>query len=236
MKAKLLPCSSLIGAALASLLITAPCLAIDPETKRGSVQSATPAILLANQVKNGAKPAAPKSPAAGSRRTNRPTTGNTRADFKTVERNVIEMVHRHLPELEALLEQLKKKEPKQYEAAVRNLAKSQRRLQIAEKRGSQMFELEVRLVQTQTSINLLIAKLKVRDKEADRNALRAATKTLAELQLNKSQLELAQMKSRLAKLQETVNNAETRVEQQESALKQGLESSYQTYLRKAGRK
>ena len=154
----------------------------------------------------------------------------------SVERNVIEMVHRHLPELEALLEQLKKKEPKQYEAAVRNLAKSQRRLQIAEKRGSQMFELEVRLVQTQTSINLLIAKLKVRDKDADRNALRAATKTLAELQLNKSQLELAQMKSRLAKLQETVNNAETRVEQQESALKQGLESSYQTYLRKAGRK
>ena len=74
------------------------------------------------------------------------------------------------------------------------------------------------------------------DKDADRNALRAATKTLAELQLNKSQLELAQMKSRLAKLQETVNNAETRVEQQESALKQGLESSYQTYLRKAGRK
>ena len=235
MKANLVPCSVIAAAALTCLLIVTPCLGNDPETKRGSVQSTTPAILLANQVKTSTKPPADKSPGNGNRTTNRQPTGNARADFKTIEHNVTEMVHRHLPELKALLEQLKKKEPKQYEAAVRNLAKSQRRLQIAEKRGSEVFELEVRLVQTQTSINFLIAKLRVRDKSVDRDALLAATKTLAELQLSKSQLELSQMKARLAKLQEAANHAEARIEQQESALEQGLESSYQFYLRKAGR-
>ncbi|WP_182869266.1 hypothetical protein [Stieleria mannarensis] len=152
------------------------------------------------------------------------------------ERAVLEMVHDHLPELKVLLDQLREKEPKQYGIAINNLAKSSRRLQSAKRRGEEAFELEVHVVQAQSAINLLVAKLKLRDNKKDRAALREATKRLELAQIARAAFDVKQMRSRLDKLQEQLEAAEKRLDEKQSKLDANVQKGFQTYLRKSGRK
>ncbi len=152
------------------------------------------------------------------------------------ERGVLQMVHDHLPEIKVLLDQLREKEPRQYDAAIMNLAKSSRRLQAARKRGEAAFELEVQVVQAQSAINLLVAKLKVRDNQADRAALRDATQRLELAEFSRAKHDVAQMRSRLDKLQEQLQVAEKRLGEKQSQRDENIERAFQIYLRKSGRK
>ena len=152
------------------------------------------------------------------------------------ERGVLQMVHDHLPEIKVLLDQLREKEPRQYDAAIMNLAKSSRRLQAAQKRGEAAFELEVQVVQAQSAINLLVAKLKVRDNQADRAALRDATQRLELAEFSRAKHDVAQMRSRLDKLQEQLQVAEKRLGDKQSQRDENIERAFQIYLRKSGRK
>ena len=152
------------------------------------------------------------------------------------ERGVLQMVHDHLPEIKVLLDQLREKEPRQYDAAIMNLAKSSRRLQAARKRGEAAFELEVQVVQAQSAINLLVAKLKVRDNQADRAALRDATQRLELAEFSRAKHDVAQMRSRLDKLQEQLQVAEKRLGDKQSQRDENIERAFQIYLRKSGRK
>lgn len=155
---------------------------------------------------------------------------------KKLEREVLEMVDNHLPDIKVLLDQLRQKAPRQYDMAIRNLAKSARRLQTAKKRGEEAFELELQLIQAQSSINLLIAKLKVRDNKRDRDALMEATKKAELAEIAKSTHELATLQARLDRLKEQVAAAEKRLSQQTAELDDNIEKDFQTYLRKSGRK
>ena len=152
------------------------------------------------------------------------------------ERGVLQMVHDHLPEIKVLLDQLREKEPRQYDAAIMNLAKSSRRLQAAQKRGEAAFELEVQVVQAQSAINLLVAKLKVRDNQADRAALRDATQRLELAEFSRAKHDVAQMRSRLDKLQDQLQVAEKRLGEKQSQRDENIERAFQIYLRKSGRK
>ncbi len=152
------------------------------------------------------------------------------------ERGVLQMVHDHLPEIKVLLDQLREKEPRQYDAAIMNLAKSSRRLQAARKRGEAAFELEVQVVQAQSAINLLVAKLKVRDNQADRAALRDATQRLELAEFSRAKHDVAQMRSRLDKLQDQLQVAEKRLGEKQSQRDENIERAFQIYLRKSGRK
>ncbi|QEG02474.1 hypothetical protein Mal15_65950 [Stieleria maiorica] len=152
------------------------------------------------------------------------------------EQAVLQMVHDHLPEIKVLLDQLREKEPKQYGIAISNLAKSSRRLQTAKKRGEEAFELEVHVVQAQSAINLLVAKLKIRDNKKDRAALREATKRLELAQIARASFEVEQIRSRLDKLNEQLETAEKRLDEKQSNLDDNIQKGFQTYLRKSGRK
>ena len=152
------------------------------------------------------------------------------------ERQVLKMVRNHLPELQTLLDRLKDKEPRQYGIAIRNLSKSARRLEIARRRGEEAFEIEVNVIQAQSAVNLLIAKLKVRDNKKDRQALREAAERLSVAELARSRYELSLMQSRLERLREQVATAKERIEQRESQLDQTIQKNYQSFLRKSGQK
>jgi hypothetical protein len=156
--------------------------------------------------------------------------------FDEVESTVVRMVNDHLPELKPLLAQLRNKEPEQYKRAIRDLAKSSRRLAAAEKRGPEAFELEVRTIRAQTSVNLLVAKLRVRDRESDRKALRKATETLRHAELERTRHEVKLLQARLERLQKHVQTARQELQEKEQHLDQHIERSLQTFLRKAGRK
>lgn len=166
----------------------------------------------------------------------KPDPGSTRSNVdEQLEQNVLRMVDQHLPEIKVLLEQLRRHEPKKYDAAIRNLAKSSRRLQLAEKRGQEALELEVQIVQAQSSINLLIAKLTVRDNPKDRLALKDATRRLHQAEVDRSRYELAQLQSRLERMQKLFETAQKRLIDKESSLDDQIEKGFQTYLRKSGR-
>ena len=155
---------------------------------------------------------------------------------KELEQGVLEMVDNHLPDIKVLLDQLRDKKPPQYDLAIRNLAKSSRRLQWAKKRGQEAFELEVHVLQAQSSINLLIAKLKLRDDKQDRQALRHATMQFEDATIARAKHEVTLLQSRLAKMQEQVSTAEKRLSEKQSKTDETIEKSFQTYLRKSGRK
>lgn len=155
---------------------------------------------------------------------------------KTLERNVLQMVNNHLPDIRILLDQLREKEPRQYDLAIRNLAKSSRRLQAAKNRSEESFELEVHVIQAQSAINLLIAKLKIRDRKSDRKALLEATKQFQTAELARYEHELALQQSRLAKMKEQVATGEKRISDKRSKMDEIIEKSFKSYLRKSGRK
>lgn len=153
-----------------------------------------------------------------------------------VERGVLRMVQNHLPDIKVLLDQLRINEPQQYDSAIRNLAKSSRRLETAKKRGEELFELEVHIVQAQSSINLLIAKLKIRDNKRDRQALMEATKRFQQAEIARAQYEVTQLKSRLERMTTQLQNAEKRLNEKQVQFDDNVESGFKTYLRKSGRK
>ncbi|MCA9140347.1 MAG: hypothetical protein KDB00_26430 [Planctomycetales bacterium] len=155
---------------------------------------------------------------------------------KEIERGVLQMVDNHLPELKVLLDQLRENEPRQYELAIRNLAKSSRRLQAAQKRGEASFDLEVHIIQAQTSINLLIAKLKVRDNKKDREALLEATRRFEQAEIDRAEYELTLSQSKLAKMKEQVDAMEKLLIEKQSNMDETIKKDFQGYLRKSGRK
>lgn len=152
------------------------------------------------------------------------------------EAAVLAMVDQHLPELKSLLEPLKKNQVRQYEAAIRNLAKSARRLESAHKRGEVAYEREAEVIKAQTAINLLIAKLKVRDDQKDRAALRKAAEQLQLAELQRTRHEVTLMKSRLKKLQAQFDASQQRLKNSESNLDDRIDDLFESYLRKSGRK
>ncbi|KAA5544580.1 hypothetical protein FYK55_09695 [Roseiconus nitratireducens] len=155
---------------------------------------------------------------------------------RELEKNVLQMVDSHLPELKVLLDRLRSKDPGQYEAAIRNLANSSRRLQAAKKRGEEAFELEVEVVKARSAVNLLVAKLKLRDRAADRKALREATEHLERAELARSRYEYSVWQQRLEKMRQQVNTVQERLQTKERRFDENLQQSYENYLRKAGRK
>ncbi|MCC9599573.1 hypothetical protein LOC67_03295 [Stieleria sp. JC731] len=164
-----------------------------------------------------------------------PTARKTPKLDPELERNVVEMVENHLPEVKKLLDQLRKKAPKQYETAIRSLARSARRLQTAKKRGEEVFELELQIVQAQSSLNLLIAKLKIRDSKSDRQALAKATEQLAKAELAKLQFELTTLKSRMTRLNQQIADTEAKIDERKTDFASAIEANVEANLRKAGR-
>lgn len=151
-----------------------------------------------------------------------------------LEQNVLKMVQLHLPEIKTLLDRLKKSDPDQYAVAIRDLSKSVKRLQAAERRGPEALEIEVAIIQAQSSINLLIVRLKLRDNKKDRDALLRATKKLESAELSRLDFDVRQLKSRMKRMQELLDAAEDRYDKKQSSLEKQIDADYRNYLRKAG--
>lgn len=159
---------------------------------------------------------------------------NRRSIDPEMERKVLEMVEQHLPDVKILLNQLRAKNQTQYGSAIRTLAKSAKRLETAKKRSEEIFELEVEVVKAQSSINLLVAKLRIRNNAKDRKALRNATTENYQAGLARDKHEFALWQERLKKMQKQVNAIEQRIADKESNATKQIDSSFKANLRKAG--
>lgn len=156
-------------------------------------------------------------------------------DLALIENEVLAMVKAHLPEFEVLLDRLRQRQPEQYKRAVRSLARSARRLKAAKKRSPAMFELEVASVKANSNVNLLVAKLKVRESQADRDSLREAIATLHRATASRARYDVELLEMRLERAQKQLDAARERFSAKQSLDQEDVETQFANLLRKAGR-
>ncbi len=152
-----------------------------------------------------------------------------------LERAAIDLVTNQLPELAPVIQQLRKSHPDQYNNAIRDLARSARRLEAAKNRGEEIYEIEAALLKAQTHARLLTAKLKVRDRDSDRKELRAAVEAMVAIELELVQHEIRVTKQKIEKAKQQLSGAEERLAEKQNHLDEHLEKTYLNFLRKAGR-
>jgi hypothetical protein len=154
---------------------------------------------------------------------------------KEVEATARRLVHEHLNELKAVLERLRGDYPQQYKRAIADLAKSARKLEAAKNRDERLFDIEVESLKAQTSLDLLTAKLKVRDNEADRKLLRQAVERLQRAQITRARYDVEALQTRLKRTEQQLKNAQQRLSSRQKGLNEQFEKTYAGILRKAGR-
>ena len=154
---------------------------------------------------------------------------------RETESKAIGLVNAHLPELKDVLDRLRADQPRQYDRAIRDLAKSVRKLDLAKNRDERLYEIELELVKAQNQVNLLTAKLKVRDSQSDRKQLRNSVARLQKAQVARAQYDVEMYRQRLERAKQQLDAAGARLEAKQSDPDQQLEKSYLGLLRKAGR-
>ncbi len=90
------------------------------------------------------------------------------------EAAALEFVKEHQPELARLLEYLRRKQPRQYQRAIRELARTADRLKLSRERDPRRYELELQAWQVRSRIDLLAARWQVQPDEKIKERLRAA--------------------------------------------------------------
>jgi hypothetical protein len=151
------------------------------------------------------------------------------------EAKATSLVVTHLPQLKPILRQLRENEPNEYAKAVRDLARSAKKLELAQSRSDRAFEVELELLQAQTEVNLLTARLRVRDNPRDRKLLRTGVARLQSAQLTRAEYEVQLLRERLARTQKQLDSAQQRLQGKQTATDEQVEKTYSSLLRKAGR-
>ncbi len=146
------------------------------------------------------------------------------------------LVQSLLPELKSILNHLRSEDQRQYNLAIRDLAKSARRLETAKNRDEELYEIEVELLQAQSSVRLLTAKLKVRDSESDRKKLRQSVGRLQQAELSRVKYDVRVLQERIERTKKSLDTAKERLTSKADHFQEQLQASYLGYLRKAGRK
>ncbi|TWT53271.1 hypothetical protein Pla22_08990 [Rubripirellula amarantea] len=153
----------------------------------------------------------------------------------TTEASALQLVDSHLPELRPILENLRRVQPKAYRKAVIGLARSSRRLEALRQRDEPTFDVELQELKLRTQVDLLTAKLKVRDSDKDRSELQTAVTNLQSVQVQRLQLEVEFLKQRVANAKQTLETAQERLKSKQSDASKQIEKAIEASLRKAGR-
>lgn len=154
---------------------------------------------------------------------------------RQTETKAMELVRMHLPELGSVLQRLRSDRSPEYDRAVRDLARSARKLEAAKNRDERLYDLEVELLKSQNEVNLLTAKLKVRDSERDRKLLHSGAGRLQQAQFARDEYYVQLYRQRLERFQNQLEATEAKVRANKENPEQKLEKSYLSLLRKAGR-
>ncbi|QDT02461.1 hypothetical protein K227x_08380 [Rubripirellula lacrimiformis] len=208
--------SALIGIAAMTLVMTSFAAAIEPANRNNSATPTGPVAQKRAAVSEAVRPSADEMTLAESR--------------------ARRIVSKHLPELRGMLDRLRQRDPKHYDRAVRDLSRWARRLETAKKRGEQSYDIELALLKSEIAVNLLTAKLKVRDNPDDRKQLREAVESLEHSRLERARYDTNLLRERIERTQKLLAAAEERIRTMESRSDADRNATYTELLRKAGRK
>ncbi len=154
---------------------------------------------------------------------------------KNSESRALDLVDTHLPELKDMLGRLRSSDPREYNRAIRDLWKSARKLDAAKKRDERLFDVEVEVLKSKNQVNLLTAKLKVRDSQSDRDSLRVAAQRWQHAQVARAQYDVEAFEIRLERAKKTLEASRQRLQAMQSKIDEQVEKTYTSLLRKAGR-
>jgi hypothetical protein len=177
-------------------------------SKSGSLK---PSLLKSGAVKSGAvKPGVAKTGISKSGISKsgdakgRRMAANDSAPAVTPEREaaVRKFVEQHHPELVGLLESLKSKNSTEYERAVRDLFRVSERLAQFYGRDNQRYELELKLWQSQSRLDLLAARFKMSNNDELKVQIQQALDEQYSLRQSVMHLERDRVAERLKKLDE----------------------------------
>lgn len=163
------------------------------------------------------------------------TAGNRTAVDTDAEAKATRLVQMHLPSLKEILRRLRESEPREYARAIQDLSRSARKLELAEGRADGSYDVELELLKSQTQVNLFTARLRVRDDARDRKKLKAAIERLQQAQVARAQFDVQLLRTRLARTQKQLDQAEQRLQSKQDNFDEQIEKTYSSLLRKAGR-
>lgn len=136
----------------------------------------------------------------------------------TDEDQLLQFVDQHQPDLLKLLKFMSKKQPTQYAQALKDLSRTAARLSNLEKKDKDLFDVELALWKTRSSLRMLVAELAVVSDDArpaSRQQLRALVRQELELEHSKLKLDQLRAQQRLdqinSQLDEWSGDEETRV-------------------------
>ena len=148
--------------------------------------------------------------------------------FEVLEEDSIAFVKEHHPELVSLLQTLKPMSQKEYQTAIRDIAKTRKRLEMLLKREVESHSLELESWKLQSKIDLLLAKGVAGDKSFDKEGLRSLLKNQVENQKKRWKLEQASLLKREQQLSDLLSKTEgheqERIEQQLTNLMKRMEN------------
>lgn len=148
--------------------------------------------------------------------------------FEVLEQDAIAFVKEHHPELVSLLQTLKPMSQKEYQTAIRDIAKTRKRLEMLLKREVESHSLELESWKLQSKIDLLLAKGVAGDKSFDKEGLRSLLKNQVENQKKRWKLEQASLLKREQQLSDLLSKTEgheqERIEQQLTNLMKRMEN------------
>ena len=166
----------------------------------------------------------------------------SRAEFQAdrsidsaMEAEALALVENHLPNLNPILSNLRTSHPKSYDKAIRGLSRSANRLATAQKRDPKLYVMELRLLQSRNEVDLLTAKLKVRDDQDDRNSLRKAISEMLKAQIERANYDVVLYERRLDNITKQLQAARMRVNEKQDGFDAQLESAINRAIKKAGR-
>ncbi len=143
------------------------------------------------------------------------------------------LMQEYLPEVKSLVDVLKKRAPKEYEKAIRDLAKSGRKLEATLKRDRKLFDVEVALLRVQVRVDTLAAQLQKADREQWRKELRTAVDERAQLRIARTERQRELAAARIGQMQDELTKLNQQLEQLQSQQTETSQREYDQLLRRA---
>lgn len=152
---------------------------------------------------------------------------NTSASSEN-EADVLAFVEKHHSELLSVLKALKESQPKEYEAAIADIGKARKRLSQLEKRNKPIYDMEIVAWETQSKIDLMMARAVAKEHSLDEKALRELVSRRATNQVQRVKMELEQLQNREKQLRTSLErlegNEKERIDQQVAGLLKKIDS------------
>ncbi|MEL6895593.1 MAG: hypothetical protein AAFP90_05765 [Planctomycetota bacterium] len=151
------------------------------------------------------------------------------------------LVRQHLPQLRAVLKHLKSADPEQYASAMKDLERTAKRLENAKRRDTDLYQIEVRLVQVNTKMDLATARAKTQrgtDPEEVADKLRKTLQPLVQqridLERRRLDRQLHLMDKRIADMQQQRENLQSRRARFETNSSAAVDTNLRLQMRRAG--